>query len=223
MGYLQYYFLILALQYVTGLGISYWQLGAAAVAAWLLRRWLPDPYLYFRFAACVRSLRTQIAANPDNATARRDLARIHLARRRPSRAIPLLEEARRRDPESAELAYLLGCALLAANRPSEALAPLVEAAGRDEKLLRGEVYLAAARALEELGRAGEAEDALLRYLALNSSTVEGRVRLSRVRRRQGNSAGAAEARRDALHTFAALPRFRRRAELRWYLLARLGV
>jgi predicted Zn-dependent protease len=221
MGYMQYYLLIIALQYLMGLGFGIRSLAAAAVVAWLLRRWLPDPYLYFKHASRVHSLKIQIAQNSENVTARRDLAKIHLDRRRPRRAIPLLEQALRRDAESAELWYLLGRVLLEAGRPADALPPLVEAASRDEKLLRGEVYLVAARALEALKRHEEAEESLLRYLAMSSSTIEGRVRLARVRRKQGHDEGAREALRDAIQTHATVPRYRRRAELRWYLLARV--
>ena len=169
----------------------------------------------------VRRLETEIRDNAENVTARRDLAKIWLAKRRPRRAIALLEAARRRDKESAELALLLGKALFLAGRPDAALPFLVEAAGKHARHMYGEAFLLAGKALAKLHRHAEAEDALLRYLAINSSSVEGRVLLACTRRRLDDTAGAAQAMRDALQTFAEVPRFRRRAEWRWYLRARL--
>ena len=169
----------------------------------------------------VRRLETEIRENADNVTARRDLAKIWLAKRRPRRAIALLEAARRRDRESAELALLLGKALFLAGRHDEALPFLVEAAEKNARHMYGEAYLLAGKALSKLRRHAEAEDALVRYLSINSSSVEGRVLLACTRRQLDDAAGAAEATREALQTFAEVPRFRRRAEWRWYLRARL--
>jgi predicted Zn-dependent protease len=221
MGYLSYYLAFVALQYVAGWGLRYPQLLVGAALLVVLRRWLPDPYLFVKHARRVQALKAQIAQNAENATARRDLAKIWLEKRRPRRAVPLLVEALRRDPASAELALLHGKALLAAGRAAEALPPLVEAEGRDERIYYGEAYLLAGRALLALGRAAEAEDALERYLKINSSSVEGYVRLAAARREQRDVDGARAAMRDAVDTFSQVPRFRQRAELRWVLRAYL--
>ena len=217
MGYLPYYLFSIVAAYA----LRYPSLLLAGLAVFILRRWLPDPYLYFKHAGRVRGLKAQIAQNADNVTARRDLAKIWLEKRRPRRAVPLLEAARARDGESAELAFLYGKALLLSKRPEEALAPLVEAAHKNEKLMYGEAYLVAGRALYTLNRSPEAEDAFARYVAINSSTVEGRVRLACARREQRDRAGAKAATREALETFSHVPRFRQRKELFWYLRARL--
>lgn len=217
MGYLAYYLLFFAASWL----LRYPALLLAAVGVWLFRRWLPDPYLYFKHAGHVRRLKAEIRQNADNVTARRDLAKIWLTKKRPRRAIPLVEEARRRDHESAELPLLLGKALLLAGRAEEALPLLVEAAQKSEKQMYGEAYLVAGKALRKLGRWAEAEDAFARYLSINTSSVEGRVLLACVRRELKDAAGAKQATNEALETFAAVPGFRRRAELVWYLRARL--
>jgi tetratricopeptide (TPR) repeat protein len=217
MGYLAYYLFFFAASWA----LRYPYLLLAAVGVWLFRRWLPDPYLYFKHAGHVRRLKAEIKHNADNVTARRDLAKIWLTKKRPRRAIPLLEEARRRDRESAELPFLLGKALMMAGRAEESLPLLVEAAAKNERHMDGEAYLVAGKALRKLGRFAEAEDAFGRYLAIHSSSVEGHVLLACVRRELKDSAGAKQATREALETFSAVPRFRRRAELKWYLRARL--
>jgi tetratricopeptide (TPR) repeat protein len=218
-GQLFYYFLLFGLvsRY---LGEYPWLLGGALVL-YLLKDRLPDPYVYLRTAGRIRRLAIEVAQNPDNATARRDLALVWLSRSRPRRAIPLLTEARRRDPESAELNYLLGLALSRAGRHEEALPLFVEAHGRDPRLRYGEVYLSAAVALTALGQKEEAEDALLMHLKINGSSVEGWVRLARLRRTQGDAAGARAALSGAVEAFEQSPRFQRRRQLAWYLRAQL--
>jgi tetratricopeptide (TPR) repeat protein len=217
MGYLPYYLFSIVAAYA----LQHPALLLIAVAAFVFRRWLPDPYLFLKHAGKVRALKAQIAQNADNVTARRDLAKIWLEKKRPRRALKLLEEARRRDGQNGELAFLQGKALVMAGRDEQALAPLVESAQMNEKLYYGDAYLLAGRALYRLGRHAEAEDAFGRYVAINSSSVEGRVRLACARRELRDSDGAKQAMRDALDTFSHVPRFRQRAELLWYLRARL--
>jgi tetratricopeptide (TPR) repeat protein len=217
MGYLFYYLLPMIAAYA--LRYPWLLLGAAAV--FVVRRWLPDPYLWLKHARRVRSLKAQIAQNADNVTARRDLAKVWLEKRRPKRALKLLEEARRRDGGNVELMFLQGKALLLSGRADEALGPLVESAHTNARFQYGDAFLVAGRALYTLERNAEAEDAFARYVTINSSTVEGRVRLACARRELRDVDGARATTREALETFSHLPRFRRRKELLWYLRARL--
>ena len=217
MGYIPYYLLL----FVASYALRYPWLLATAAIVWLVRRWLPDPVLFFRHAGHVARLRRDIRANRDNVTARRDLANIWLTKRRPRRALPLLEEARQRDPESAELLLLTGIAQLESGHAEAALPLIIDAAARNERQQYGLAYLMAGRALVKLRRWSDAEDALGRYVAINSSSVEAHVRLACVRRRLQDSAGAKTSLRDAVETFASVPGFRRRAELGWYLRAQL--
>ena len=217
MGYLAYYVLLFGLSYA----LRYPWLLAAVAVVWLVKRWLPDPLLFLRHAGHVSRLRRDIRANRDNVTARRDLAKIWLTKRRPRRALVLLEEARQRDPESAELLLLTGIAQLESGHADLALPLLIDAAARNERQQYGLAYLMAGRALAKLHRWPDAEDALGRYVAIHSSSVEGHVRLAVVRRELKDSAGAKASLHDALETFAAVPGFRRRAEIGWYLRAQL--
>src|SRR5262245_407863 len=120
---------------------------AIIVIAAVAQRWIPDPVLFVKHAARVRSLRNAVEVNPSNAVARAQLAEIWLDKRRPRRAIPLLEQALVRDPKSAELKYLLGLAHLRSGRPDVALEPLAEALALDQKVRYGSAYLAIGDAL----------------------------------------------------------------------------
>jgi tetratricopeptide (TPR) repeat protein len=217
MGYLPYYLVSIVAAYA----LQYPYLLLAGAAVFVLRRFIPDPYLWLKHVRKVKSLKQQIAQNAENVTARRDLAKIWLEKKRPRRALKLLVEARRRDSDSAELAFLHGKALFMTGRSEEALEPLVHAAGKDDRFQYGDAYLVAGCALYDLGRFAEAEDAFTRMVKINSSTVEGRVRLACARRELRDQNGSKEALRDALDTFSHVPRFRQRKELKWWLRARL--
>ena len=94
--------------------------------------------------------------------------------------------------------------------------PFSSARPGDKRFARyGEAYLAAATALERLGRLPQAEEALEAAAMHNSSLVEPLVRLSHLRRRQGNGDGAKAAARTARQTFGELPGFMRRRQLGW--------
>jgi len=215
MGYWTYYLALMLLSYAAH---QPWML-AGVLVFFVLRPFLPDPLVLARTWGRIRALDAQIASNPANVTARRDLAVIWLERLRPGRALALLDEARARHPDDAELLYLTGVARLRSGDREGALDPLVKAVEIDPRVRFGEPYLVAAEALADLGRLEEAEDALDRYTSVSSSSLQGWVRLSDVRKRRGDREGAAAALREALDTWKQVPRYRRRGELGWWLRA----
>jgi hypothetical protein len=102
MGYWSYYLLSFLLAYAT-------QNPAAAVLAlgfWLCRGFLPDPVVWIRTMGRISRLRAEIAINPSNMMATRDLARLYLERKRPKQAIFLIEKTRERMAESASPARI---------------------------------------------------------------------------------------------------------------------
>lgn len=192
-----------------------------AVVAVFARRWIPDPIAYLRHAKRASGLQSQVDINPANATARAQLAEIWLAKRRPSRAVPLLEKALERDAGSAELRYLLGLAHVRAGNAEAALSPLSEALAKEPKVRYGSAYLAIGEALAKLGQLDEAIDAFERYLKINTSSLEGYTRLANARSRKGDAAGARTAREKGLETYRVLPAFQRRKQLGWWLRLKL--
>ena len=215
MGYFDYYLAFMLLSYALH---RPWVMVGVLVFI-LFRPWIPDPWIILKSLGRIRSLERQIAMNPANVTARRDLAELWIARLRPKRAIELLDEARARDPKDAELLYLTGLARHRAGDSAGALDPLVEAVAIEPKLRWGEPYLVAAEALAALDRLEEAEDALERFIFTNSSSVQGQVLLADVRKKRGDRDGARAALDSALSTWSQIPGYRRRTEIGWWLRA----
>jgi tetratricopeptide (TPR) repeat protein len=203
------------------------------------RPWLPDPVILGRTLSRIGTLKTQVGLNAANITARRDLGRAYLDLRWGGRALRYLDEARALDPKDGEIAYLRGLALLRIGKDEEALRALGEAVGIDPSsgepfsdepgrkpgnsfTRYSEAYLAAAQALENLGRLEQAEDALAMSARLNTSLIEPLVRLARVKRRRGDAQGARATWHQARKTFGELPGFMRRRQLGWGLRAYLA-
>ena len=189
----------------------------AVVLFFVLRPFLPDPVVLLRTWGRIRALTAQIEANPANVTARRELATLWLERLRPARALELLVEADRRDPDSPEILYLMGLAKLRSGDAAGALGPLVQAVERDPKVRFGEPYLVAGQALMELERHEEAEDAFDRYVGSNSSSVMGYYLLGKARAARGDRDGARKAHQEARTTFGQLPGYKKRGQTRWWL------
>jgi tetratricopeptide (TPR) repeat protein len=188
----------------------------------IARRWLPDPFLALRHSARARKLSVEVGANAGNVTARRDLAMIWLEKRRPQHALPLLDQALARDPESPELLFLRGDTLLALKQPERALESFVAVVQTNRTFRYGEAYLRAADALIALGRHDDAEEALGHYLKINSSSIEALVKLARVHKAKGDAAGVARARAEARDVWHVLHGFQRRKQFGWYVRSRFG-
>lgn len=193
----------------------------AAVFFFVAHRWLPDPVVLFRTFGRIRTLSAQIASNPANVTARRDLARLYLERLRPGAALALIDQARERDQHSAELLFLHGLALHRTGKHEAALDPLVEAVDRDPRVSFGEPYLIAGDALGELGRHTEAVDAYDRFLEKNSSSIKGWTKLALAHHRAGEENEAKEALAEARATWHQIPGYARRQQIGWFVRTQL--
>jgi tetratricopeptide (TPR) repeat protein len=194
-------------------------LAAVALIGFLARRWLPDPFLFFKYSGRVAGLQQDIAANPHNAAAQRELALIYLEKRRPGKAVPLLAAALERDPESPDLHHHLGRALLGCGRWQEAVDHLVTAVTADPRLAYGAPYLHAGEALLQLRRFDDAEEAFSRAVAVNASSVEARTKLGFARAGRGDGEGARTAFAAARTTYRQLPGFSKRRSWPWALRA----
>ncbi len=215
MGYFTYYLALMLLAFV----LQRPPLLLGIVVFLILRPFLPDPVVLVRTWGRIRALDRQIEANPANVTARRDLAMLWLERMRPGRALELLVEADKRDPNNAEILYLMGLARLRSRDAEGALAPLVRAVEIDPRVRFGEPYLVAGQALLKLERHEEAEDSLDRYVSANRSSVEGYYLLAKARMELDDRAGAKKALAEARSTFWQLPGRKKREQMGFWARA----
>lgn len=188
----------------------------------VVQRWIPDPFVLFATWGRISSLERQIESNPANATARRDLARVLIARRRPRKALRLLNEALARFPDDAELLFLKGQAASLVGEHQTAIDAIVEAVKRDGRLGFGEPYRVAGDSLLALGRAQEAVDAYERYTLANSSALDGFVKLARAAKDAGDKATQERALEEAFSTWRSLPRYAKRKQFAWWTRAHLA-
>ncbi|MBI3267902.1 MAG: tetratricopeptide repeat protein [Planctomycetes bacterium] len=167
--------------------------------------WL-GPWLYHRADAWRRTRsfhrsRRLDFANPMDAGARFQLAEAYYRSGRARKAEPLIHEAIRIAAEnpvapSVPTSYrrLLGLVCLARGRHEEALGAFdaILAAPRD--LTAPEVLLGRGKALQGLGRLGEAREAYAKALEANTSLLEAYWRLAVVERRLGDEAASGRTR-----------------------------
>ncbi len=213
MGYWLYYLAFAVAWYV----VEHPLMLVPIVLVLAFRRFIPDPWVIARTFAHSRRLREQIAANPTNQRARRDLAMIYLERLRPKKALAVLAPAVARDPEQAELRYLEGLALFRTGRAADALEPLVLAAASDPRVRFGDAYRVAGDVLMKLKRYDDAVDAFERFTEMNTSSIEGWFKLSRAHEAAGESKEAKQAAEEAKRTWGMLPAYKRRQQWRWRL------
>jgi tetratricopeptide (TPR) repeat protein len=197
-------------------------LALAAVVLSLARRWLPDPLVWLATVRRVRELRARADALPADLLTRRDLARLLLQRGHADDAERLLVESIAKGLRDPEAFHLLGLARLAIHDPAGALDPFVRAVAGNDRFLMGDPYVSAAEALTQLARFEEAEDALDRALAVNTSRVDAQVLLARTRTARGDTRGARTAYEAAVRTWKDLPDFLRWKMFPHYVVARFA-
>jgi tetratricopeptide (TPR) repeat protein len=221
-GWGSYYLFWMVVPALVAVASSHPSLLLLVVVGLVAKPWLPDPFLYFKYSGRIRSLGVEVASNPGNVTARRELAMIWLEKHRPAKALPLLEQALERDPGSHEILFLRGVSQLGVKQPAPAMDSFLAVVHGDPSFRYGEAYLRAADALVELGRNDDAEEALEHYVKKNSSSIEALCKLARVRAARKDVAGAEKARAEAQSVWHLLHGFQRRKQLGWYLRTRLG-
>jgi len=169
----------------------------------------------FRRAGAIRMLLRELAVNPHDATARRDLGRLLIEARRFTEAVPHLQTAVKRMPESDEAACDLGLAYLWTGNVSEGEDLIRQALERSPKLRYGEPYLRWGEFLLRQGRFEQAADRLERFRSIFSSSVEGHYLLGLAYQRAGDRDKAVSAYRAALEMFRRSPGYKRREERLW--------
>jgi tetratricopeptide (TPR) repeat protein len=174
----------------------------------------------FRTARKIGNLRQDLHANPHDAASKIELARLLIERKKYREAADLLEETKSRLPDSADLHAELGLCLLKLGDLQRGEALMEKAVELNPRVRYGEPYLRLAEAFAGLDPQ-KAMAYLERFGEVNSSSCEAYYVLAELYRRLGRLEEAKRAYRETLHLYRSLPKYSRKQQRKWALLAKL--
>lgn len=162
-------------------------------------------------------LRRELQLAPHNASAKLEVARLLIEKGKYAEALELLEQVSG-VYDSADVVYETGLCRLKLGDTKEGEQLILQALELNPRVKYGEPYLRLGEAF-----AKEAPDQAVRYLeafrGVHSSSVEGSYKLGRLYERLGHLEEAKHAYADAGAVYRGIPRYKRRQERRWAILA----
>lgn len=180
---------------------------------------LPSILKPFRRLRRISNLRNQILLNPHDMPSTYDLAQAYMGRKHYQKALGLLGNLSASMQESADVLYDTGVCHLALGHVEIGENLVLRAITMQSKLRYGEPYLKLATAIAPTNPA-KALEYIKEFQNHNFSSCESYYRMGQLYKRFENTDAAKEAWKQCLRTYHALPKFRRRIERRWALLAR---
>lgn len=169
------------------------------------------PYKRYRN---ISKLRQQLSLSPFDVSAKRELARLLLERKKYKEALALLEEVRDYSESSAEYWDDLGSATIGLGRLDEGEAMILQAIRLNERVRYGQPYLTLALAFKE----ANPEKALAyvgKYGEIQSSSSEACYLLGSLYRSLGRKEEATQAFQESIAVYRSLPKFKKRHERKW--------
>lgn len=148
------------------------------------------------------------------------LGSLYLRQGRVTRAIPLLEQALEREPDTTEAQYRLGIAYLDRNRNEEAAALLEKVHMASPAYDYGSAYLRLAEAQTRLGNFDRAREIYQAMLKFYPGQPECCYQLGLLLAQDGQQEAGVKMMREVIFTLRHSPRFQRRRNGHWGLKAR---
>ncbi|WP_199624514.1 tetratricopeptide repeat protein [Paenibacillus alkalitolerans] len=179
---------------------------------------LPSVTRPFKLSRRLARAKQDIRLRPFDVSAKQEAARILMEKRRYREALPLLKDIAPQMDDSAEVICDLGICELKAGNVSDGERQLMRALEINPRVRYGEPYLRLAEALAGT-QSGKALEALEQIRGLHSSSCELYYRLGRLYERLGEKQQAREAYKEAAEVYRTLPKYKRKTERRWALLA----
>ncbi|RIV21897.1 hypothetical protein D2Q93_10070 [Alicyclobacillaceae bacterium I2511] len=168
----------------------------------------------------ITTLNRQLTMNPHDSPLRLELAQVYMARNHFQRALSLLEQLPAPMKDSADVLYDTGACQLSLGELQVGKTLVLQALSLNPDLRYGEPYLKLATALA-LHDPAKALKYLQEFQLHNRSSCESYYRMAQLQEQLGDPGAARNAWRQCLETYRILPNFRKRADRRWALLARL--
>lgn len=165
-------------------------------------------------------LRQELRMSPHQTSAKLEAARILMERKQFAEAGELLRQVASVMDDSADVRAELGICELKLGDLEAGERLLLEALDMNPRIKYGEPYLRLAEAWA--GRdASKAIGYLREFASIQSSSCEAYYRLGRLYEQLGQKEEARQAYRETVELYRGLPKYKRRFERKWALLARL--
>ncbi|USB35092.1 tetratricopeptide repeat protein [Paenibacillus sp. YPG26] len=170
----------------------------------------------FRRMRDISLLRQQLALNHHDISAKRDLARLLLERKKYSEAYSLLQEMESSSRESAEYWDDLGTAALGLGQVEEAEAHMLRALELNERVRYGQPFLKLAAVYQNRN----AEKSIYyaeKFSLIHSSSCEAYFLLGNVYQSLNRKDEARRAYTESISIYRSLPKYKKRHERKWAL------
>lgn len=179
----------------------------------------PNIFKPFQLRRRASRLRTELHANPHHTSAKLELARNLLQRNKFQEALPYLEQALPIMEDSADVHYEIGLCYLKLGDLQKGESFMLQAVELNPRVKYGEAYLRLGEALAPVAPERAAQ-LIEQFRDLHSSSVEAYYRLGLLYQQLGRGNDAKATFREALDIYRGLPRYSRRQQRRWAMLAR---
>lgn len=167
----------------------------------------------------IQALKREIELNPHHIRNKQDLGHLYLEKNQFRKALPFLTAAAEKMDDSAEVFYDLGVALIGLGQVDEGLSRIDRALELNPRVGYGDPYLFLARFHQSQGNQEKAASMLTRFHEVNASSSESYYRLGELYRAAGEQSRAREAYNEAIANYRISPRFKRKRDRRWAILA----
>ncbi|WP_281885926.1 tetratricopeptide repeat protein [Paenibacillus sp. YYML68] len=165
-------------------------------------------------------LKEELRLSPHHTSTKLEIARLYMEEGKYDAAYPLLTEVLQVMDDSADVLSELGTCELKRGAKAEGEAHILQALELNPRVKYGEPYLRLAESFA-LSDPQKAVQYLEQFRTIHSSSCEANYRLGALLKQLGRVEEARQAFRETVELYRGLPRYKRRHERRWALLARL--
>jgi tetratricopeptide (TPR) repeat protein len=180
----------------------------------------PNVFRPFTLRRKLSRLRQELLMNRHDRSARLEQARVLIDLKRYADARNALLELEQSMDESADVLAELGLCSLKLGSTSDGERYMLKALELNPRVKFGEPYLRLGEAFADVD-AAKAIGYLEQFQQLHSSSCEAYYRLGQIYKRLGRSEEAKRAFRETVDVYGGLPKYKKRTERRYALLARL--
>lgn len=173
----------------------------------------------FKVSRNIAKLRNELRLNPHNTSSKLELARLLIEKKKYQEAIELLEQTRNRMEDSADLHAELGLCYLKTGNLKQGEAMMNRALELNPRVKYGEPYLRLAESYASNNEPDKAFAVLEQFRHINSSSCEAYYRLGMLYQSLGKENEAKQAFKETRQIYKSLPKYSRRQQRKWAILA----